>query len=56
MDGKSQGHRAIDCLIGSAVPPALEGITLDIPGAINFDEMKVETSGYTLFLSRSKNG
>ncbi len=51
------GVLRIDCLVGTAVPGgAIEGITLDIPGAINFDETIFEPSGLTLFVSHNKNG
>lgn len=47
------GVLTITCLIGGEVPPgAEEGITLDIPGVINFSDL-IE-SGFTLFVSRSK--
>ncbi len=49
------GVLAIDCLIGDVPPGAIEGITLDIPGAIDFDETIFEPSGLTLYVSRSKN-
>jgi hypothetical protein len=46
----------VDCLIGAAVPPdAVEGIRLDIPGAINFDETIFEPSGLTLFVSHNRS-
>jgi hypothetical protein len=50
------GVLTIDCLIGGAPPGSLEGIRLNIPGAINFDETIAEDSGLTLYLSRSRNG
>lgn len=47
------GVLTITCLIGEDVPAgAEEGITLDIPGVINFSE--TIDSGFTLFVSRSK--
>ena len=49
------GVLRIDCLIGDFPASAVEGITLNIPGAINFDETMFELSGLTLYLSRSKN-
>ena len=50
------GLLRIDCLIGDFPASAVEGITLNIPGAINFDETMFELSGLTLYLSRSRNG
>jgi hypothetical protein len=51
------GVLRVDCLIGTAVPGgAVEGIMLDIPGAINFDETIFEPSGLTLYVSHNKNG
>jgi len=50
------GLLTIDCLIGDFPATAVEGITLNIPGAINFDETMFEFSGLTLYVSRSKNG
>lgn len=48
---------SIDCLVGTAVPGgAIEGIKLEIPGAIDFDETTFEPSGLTLFVSRNMNG
>lgn len=50
------GVLAVQCLIGANVPAgAEEGITLEIPGAINFDKLLEEASGLTLYVSRSKN-
>lgn len=50
------GVLTVDCLIGPNVPAgAEEGITLDIPGLINFDDLIEEGSGLTLFVSRSKS-
>ena len=47
------GVLSITCLIGDDIPAgAEEGITLDIPGVINFSDL-IE-SGFTLFVSRSK--
>jgi len=51
------GVLTVQCLIGTGVPGgAIEGITLNIPGAINFDETIFEPSGLTLYISRNKNG
>ena len=50
------GILTIDCAIGDAIPAGtIEGIKLDIPGAINFDETMFEFSGLTLYVSRSRN-
>jgi hypothetical protein len=50
------GVLTVDCLIGANVPAgAEEGITLDIPGLIDFDDLIEEESGLTLFVSRSKS-
>lgn len=50
------GVLTVDCLIGPNVRAgAEEGITLDIPGLINFDDLIEEGSGLTLFVSRSKS-
>ncbi len=47
------GVLVISCLVGPGVPVgAEEGITLDIPGAINFDDLVPEDGGLTLFVSR----
>lgn len=52
------GLLRIDCLIGDFPPDAVEGITLDLPGVINFDETIFDEEtfdGLTLYVSRSKN-
>ena len=50
------GVLTVSCLIGANVPAgAEEGITLDVPGLINFDQLIEEESGLTLYLSRSKS-
>lgn len=50
------GVLTVSCLIGANVPAgAQEGITLDIPGVINFDKLLQESSGLTLYVSRSKS-
>ena len=44
------GVLVIDCRIGPNVPAgAEEGITLDIPGLINFDDLIPDPGGLTLF-------
>lgn len=49
------GVLTVICRIGANVPAgAQEGITLDIPGVINFDKLLEESSGLTLYVSRSK--
>jgi len=48
------GVLTIDCLIGGG--GSLEGIRLNIPDVINFDETIPEESGLTLYVSRSRNG
>ncbi|HXF71560.1 MAG TPA: hypothetical protein VNO79_02995 [Actinomycetota bacterium] len=49
------GVLTITCLIGEGATGE-EGITLEIPGVIDFDETLVgEPSGLTLFVSRSKS-
>lgn len=51
---EADGVLTVSCLIGARVPPgAEEGITLDVPGLINFDELIAEASGLTLYVSRS---
>jgi len=54
--GQFDGVLVVTCLIGDTpedIPPgAEEGITLDIPGVINFDDLVPEESGLTLFQSR----
>lgn len=51
--GAFDGVLVISCLVGPDVPPgAEEGITLDIPGVINFDDLVPEGSGLTLFVDR----
>lgn len=51
--GAFDGVLVISCLIGPDVPVgAEEGITLDIPGVINFDDLVPEEGGLTLFVSR----
>jgi len=51
--GAFDGVLTIDCLIGPNVPAgAEEGITLDIPGLINFDDLVPEEGGLTLFVAR----
>ncbi len=48
-DGSVQfdGVLTVDCLIGSVPAGAEEGVTLTIPGVIDFDDI---VSGFTLFL------
>jgi hypothetical protein len=42
------------CAIGPDTPAdAEEGITLDIPGVINFDDLVQEEGGLTLFVARN---
>lgn len=54
--GSFDGVLTVTCLIGDApedIPAgAEEGITLDIPGAINFDDLIPEDGGLTLYVSR----
>jgi len=46
------GVLVIHCLIGPDVPEGEEeGVTLDIPGVIDFDEIVSATSGLTLFVA-----
>jgi hypothetical protein len=48
------GVLTVTCLIGPDVPAgAEEGIALDIPGVINFDDLVPEESGLTLFVAPS---
>lgn len=48
-----EGILVITCLIGPDIPAgAEEGITLDIPGLINFDDLVPEEGGLTLFVDR----
>lgn len=50
------GVLTVSCLIGANVPAgAQEGITLDIPGVINFNKLLEEETGLTLYRSRSKS-
>jgi len=50
------GVLTITCLVGDSVedipPEAEEGITLDLPGAINFDDLVPTDGGLTLFVAR----
>jgi hypothetical protein len=47
------GVLTISCLIGPDIPAgAEEGITLNIPGVINFDDLIPEESGLTLFVAK----
>ena len=48
------GTIAINCLIGGG--PGGEGITLNIPGVVNFDVMDPSEHGETLFVSPNPNG
>lgn len=50
------GRLRVDCLIGDFPPTAVEGIMLDIPGLINFDETIFDPGGLTVYVSRSRNG
>lgn len=51
--GAFDGVLVISCLIGPGVPEGgEEGITLNIPNVINFDDLVPEESGLTLFVSR----
>lgn len=51
--GEFDGVLVISCAIGPNVPPeAEEGITLDIPGLINFDDLIEEESGLTLYVRK----
>lgn len=52
--GAFDGVLVVDCLIGQNVPEgAEEGITLDIPGVTNFDDLIPEDGGLTLFVDRT---
>jgi hypothetical protein len=48
------GTIAINCLIGGG--PGAEGITLNIPGHVNFDVTDASEHGETLFVSPNPNG
>lgn len=48
------GTIAINCLIGGG--PGAEGITLNIPGVVNFDVTDASEHGETLFVSPNPNG
>lgn len=51
--GAFDGVLVISCLIGSGVPEGgEEGITLNIPNVINFDDLVPAESGLTLYVSR----
>ena len=53
---QADGVLTVSCLIGANVPAgAEEGITLNVPGLIDFDELIAEESGLTLYVSRSKS-
>lgn len=53
---QADGVLTVTCLIGANVPAGEEeGITLNVPGLINFDELIEEASGLTLYVSRSKS-
>lgn len=46
-----EGVLTIDCLIGPNIPTGrVEGSTLDIPGLINFDEIRFSEGGLNLFV------
>lgn len=56
VGGPLDGVLVITCLIGDSVEDipadAEEGITLDVSGLINFDDLVPETGGLTLFVAR----
>ncbi len=53
---EANGVLTIFCGVGADAPPgAFDGITLDIPGVINFDDAIPEDTGLTVYVSRSKS-
>jgi hypothetical protein len=50
--GAFDGVLVVNCLIGDVPAGLEEGITIDIPGVINFDALVPAESGLTLFVSR----
>lgn len=51
--GAFDGVLVVTCLLGPDIPAgAEEGITLDTPGVINFDDLVPEDGGLTLFVDR----
>lgn len=50
---EADGVLTIDCEINPPAPGGVEGITLEVPGFINFDETIFSPGGLTVFVSRS---